>query len=230
MAIIYGMADSEKNLLKKLPGEVRNYEDMDRVKRDFENKIKQEDDGFFAGFRKWNYQRQVNKFEKNEDNPLHAGTKGENKVIEELIKLNDTFHVLCGVRLGLPYYVKYKGRKNLKSAQMDLVVVCPKGVFMIEVKNWSDNYIKNNTNLSPYEQTERAGRILWISLQTVIKNVRVTNVLLSIQGNMQYNESYRSVFVSSLARINQFLEKRQDSLSEKEVKKIVKDLKGFVTK
>ena len=66
MAIIYGMADSEKNLLKKLPGEVRNYEDMDRVKRDFENKIKQEDDGFFAGFRKWNYQRQVNKFEKNE--------------------------------------------------------------------------------------------------------------------------------------------------------------------
>ena len=229
MAIIYGMADSEKNLLKKLPGEVRNYEDMDRVKRDFENKIKQEDDGFFAGFRKWNYQRQVNKFEKNEDNPLHAGTKGENKVIEELIKLNDTFHVLCGVRLGLPYYVKYKGRKNLKSAQMDLVVVCPKGVFMIEVKNWSDNYIKNNTNLSPYEQTERAGRILWISLQTVIKNVRVTNVLLSIQGNMQYNENYRSVFVSSLARINQFLEKRQDSLSEKEVKKIVKDLKGFVT-
>ena len=105
MAIIYGMADSEKNLLKKLPGEVRNYEDMDRVKRDFENKIKQEDDGFFAGFRKWNYQRQVNKFEKNEDNPLHAGTKGDNKVIEELIKLNDTVHVLGGVRIALPSYV-----------------------------------------------------------------------------------------------------------------------------
>jgi len=224
------MADSERSLLKKLPGEVRNYEDMDRVKKDFENKIKQDDDGFFAGIRKWNYQRQVNKFEKNEDNPLHAGTKGENKVIEELIKLDDTFHVLCGVRLGLSYYVKYKGKKNLKSAQMDLVVVSPKGVYMIEVKNWSDNYIKNNTNLSPYEQTERAGRVLWISLQTVVKNVRVTNVLLSIQGNMKWNENYRSVFVSSLARINQFLEKRVDSLSEKEVKKIVKDLKGFVTK
>jgi len=36
MAIIYGIADSEKNLLKKLPGEVRNFDDMDRVKRDFE--------------------------------------------------------------------------------------------------------------------------------------------------------------------------------------------------
>ena len=189
MAIVYGIADSERQLLNKLPGEVKNIDDIPRVKKDFEKKLNKKDTGFFAGIRKWNYKRQVNKFEKNEDNPLHAGTKGENKVIEELIKLDDSFHVLCGVRLGLPYYVKYKGKKTLKSAQMDIIVVCPKGVFIIEVKNWSDNYIKNNTNLSPYEQTERAGRILWISLQTVIKNVRVTNVLLSIQGNMQYNEN-----------------------------------------
>ena len=90
---------------------------------------------------------------------------------------------------------------------MDLVVVCPKGIFMIEVKNWSDNYARNNTNLSPYEQTERAGRVLWISLQNVIKNVRVTNILLSIKGNLSYNENYRSVYVSSLDKINQFLEK-----------------------
>ena len=199
------MAESEKKHIKKLHGEVRKFDDMYRVKKEFENKIKQQDDGFFAGFRKWNYKRQVKKFEKNEDNPLHAGTKGENKVIEELIKLDDSYNILCGVRLGLSYYVTYNGRKKLKSAQMDLVVVCPNGVFMIEVKNWSDNYVNNNTNLSPYEQTERAGRVLWISLQTVIKNVRVTNVLLSIQGNMQYNEKYRSVYVSSLARINQFL-------------------------
>ncbi len=229
MAIIYGIADSEKSLLKKLPGEVRNFEDMDRVKSEFENKIKQVDDGFFAGLKKWNYKRQVKKFDKARENPLHPGTRGENKVIEELKKLDDRFHVLCGVRIGLPYYVKYKGRKNLKSAQMDLVVVSTKGVYMIEVKNWSDNYVKNNTNLSPYEQTERAGRVLWIALQNVIEDVGVTNVLLSIQGNMKYNEKYRSVFVSSLLRINQFLEKRQDKLSEKAVKKLVKDLKGYVT-
>ncbi|MCH9042241.1 MAG: hypothetical protein IIB80_08825 [Thaumarchaeota archaeon] len=99
---------------------------------------------------------------------------------------------------------------------------------MIEVKNWSDNYVRNNENLSPYEQTERAGRVLWISLQNVIKNIRVTNVLLSIQGNMSYNQKYRSVFVSSLNKINQFLENRQDSLNQKEVKKIVDSLKKFL--
>jgi len=114
---------------------------------------------------------------------------------------------------------------------MDLVVVCPKGVFMIEVKNWSDKFANNNKkSFNPYEQTERAGRILWINLQTVVKNVRVTNVLLSIKGNLSYNENYRSVFVSSLDRINSFLERRQDILSEKEVKKVVKDLKWFVTR
>ena len=125
--------------------------------------------------------------------------------------------------------MKYKGKKNLKSAQMDLVVVSPKGVYMIEVKNWSDNYVPSNSSLNPYEQTERAGRILWINLQTVIKDVRVTNVLLSIKGNLPYSKNYRSVFVSSLSQICGFLNRREDILSEKEVKKVVKDLKWFVT-
>lgn len=70
---------------------------------------------------------------------------------------------------------------------------------------------------------------MWISLQNVINNIRVTNVLLSIKDNLTYNEDYRSVYVSSLDKINQFLEKRKDALTEKEVEKIVKNLSGFVT-
>ncbi len=230
MAIIYGMADSERQLLNRLPGEVKNIDDIERVKKQFQHKLKKKDTGFFAGIRKWNYQRQINKFENNEDNPLHAGTQGENKVIEQLSKLDDDYHILCGVRIELPYYVTYNGQKNLRSAQMDLVAVCPKGVFMIEVKNWSNRYAQNYGGLNPYEQTDRAGRVLWIALQDVIKNIRVTNVLLSISGNVSYNEEYRAVFVSSLDRINQFLEKRQDALSSREVKKIVNSLKGNVTR
>lgn len=223
------MADSESSLLDKLPNEVEDIDDIDRVKKEFEGKLAKEDSGFFAGFRKWNYKRQISKFEKNEDNPLHAGAKGENKVIDELLKLDDSYHILCGIEVTLSKWVTYNGKKNLKSAQMDIIVVCPKGVFMIEVKNWSDNYVKNNTNLSPYEQTERSGRVLWIFLQSVIKGTRVTNTLLSIQGNMSYNQKYRSVFVSSLNKINQFLENRQDSLNEKDVNKIVKNLQRSFT-
>ena len=144
----------------------------------FEKKLRKKDTGFFAGIRKWNYQRQINKFENNEENPLHAGTKGENKVIDELLKLDEHYHILCGIRIELPYYVTYNGQKNLKSAQMDLVVVCPKGVFMIEVKNWSNSYAQNYDGLNPYEQTDRAGRVLWIALHDVIKNIRVKNIIL----------------------------------------------------
>ena len=224
------MADSERRLLNKLPREVKSIDDIDKVKKEFEEKLAKKDTGFFSNIRKWNYQRQVNKFKKNEDNPLHAGTKGENKVIEELLKLDDNYHILCGMRIELPYFVTYNGQKNLGSAQMDLVVVCTKGVFMIEVKNWSDNYVQNNPNLSPYEQTDRAGRVLWITLQNVIKNIRVTNVLLSIRGNISYNEKYRAVFVSSLDRINKFLENRHDTLNQNDIKKLVDSLKHNVTR
>lgn len=224
MAFIYGIADSERSLLDKLPNEVRDIDDMDRVKKEFEDKFANEGSGFFAGIRKWNYKRQVNKFGKKDVNLFHKGTRGENQVIDELAKLDDSYHILCGVGMELHYWVTYNGKKNLKSAQMDLVVVSPKGIFMIEVKNWSDRFANSNNKFSPYEQTERAGRILWISLQKVIKNVHVMNVLLSIKGNLSYNENYRSVYVSSLDRINQFLEKRQDILSEKEVEKVVKSL------
>lgn len=93
--------------------------------------------------------------------------------------------IISYVELKLNYHIgfRYNGRKNLKSAQMDLVVVCPKGVFMIEVKNWTDEYAQqNNRDLSPHEQTERAGRVLWIALQKKFGDGEcgVTNVLLSI--------------------------------------------------
>ena len=73
MAILHGMADSESNLLDNLPDEVENIEDIDRVKKEFEEKLAKEKSGFFAGFRKWNYKRQISKFENNKENPLHAG-------------------------------------------------------------------------------------------------------------------------------------------------------------
>jgi len=230
VAIIYGRADSEMQLLSKYPNRVEKIEDIPKVYQEMKDELKVEEKGFFAGFRRWNKQRQVNKFTKNRNNPLHAGAKGENKVIEKLSSLSDDYHVLCGVRIGLPFTVRYNGQKNLRSAQMDFVVVSKKGVFLIEVKNWSNNYVKNHDGFSPYEQTDRAGRVLWITLKRSFINARVTNVLLSIQDNIQYNENYRAVFVSSLEKINGFLENREEVLSEKEVKKIVDNLKYYVTR
>lgn len=112
---------------------------------------------------------------------------------------------------------------------MDFVIVSKKGVFVIEVKNWSNDYVRNYDGFQPHEQVDRAGRVLWISLQHRNIDVRVTNVLLPIHGNMQYDQNYRAVFVSSLEKINYFLEGRHDVLSEVEVERIVGNLKGYMT-
>ena len=231
------MADSESSLLEKLPNEVKNVEDMDRVRKEFYGKMKKQRDGrksllgtVFSEIKRYHYKRQVDKFQYKKIGKLKTGTKGENKVIDELSKLDDSYHIMCGIDIELPNWVTYNGKKNLKSAQMDIVVVCPKGVFMIEVKNWTDEHAQDSKqDFSPYEQTGRAGLVLWITLQNVIKDIRVTNVLLSITGNLPYNQNYRSVFVSSLDTINQFLEKKEDVLDEKDIEDIVETLEDFIT-
>ena len=231
MAIIYGRADTEKRLLDKLPNEVQKIEDIPKVHREMKSEFEgMETKGLVAKFRRWDKKRQINKIEKNRNSPLRHGVTGELKVLDVLYRLNDDYHVFCGVNIGLPYWVTYNGQKNLRSAQMDFVVVSRKGVFMIEVKNWSKGYAKRHDGLNPYEQTDRAGRILWIFLKSWRFSPRVTNVLLSTQGSFEYDRNYRAVFVSSLDRINNFVENRKDSLSEKDVKKINGKLKHCVTR
>lgn len=230
MAIIYGRSDSEKRLLSKYPKEVQKIQDIPLVYEKYKEKLQHRETGFFAFFKTWNKKRQLDKFRKNKHNPLHAGTKGENKVIEQLSTLNDNYHIFCGLQIWLPYTVRYHGFKNLRSAQLDFVIVSKKGVFVIEVKNWSDNYVRNYDGFQPHEQVDRAGRVLWITLQHRSIDVRVTNVLLSIHNNIRYDQNYKMVFVSSLEKINEFLESRYDMLSDDMVEKIIHDLKYYVTK
>jgi len=175
-----------------------------------------------------NQREQIKRFGHIKKSPEYIGALGEVSVLEKLSQLSNDYHVFCDVQIGLPNYVTYGGRKNLRSAQMDFVVVSKRGVVMIEVKNWSTGFYKQNQKFSPHEQTDRAGRVLWIFLKSWRFNPNVKNVLLSIRGNINYDTSYKSVFVTNLEKINDVIENRLDSLSEKDVKKIVKKLKGRV--
>lgn len=223
MAIIYGSSDSERRLLDRMPREVSRMEDMLRVRADFADKHR-EASGWFAGLKRWNYRRQMGRIDKGMRDPLRTGAIGEKGVLGRLSALDDTHHIFCDLHIRLPYTVRYNGQKNLRSAQMDLVVVCPKGVFLIEVKNWSDRYAAN-PEWSPHEQTERAGRVLWVALQGSVSRVRVTNVLLSMRSNIRHDPDYRSVWVSDPDRIVDFLRNRPDVLPEDDLCRVVKALK-----
>ena len=320
MAIIYGRAETEKDLLNLAPDTVKKVEDIETIHQELKNKLRQEKKDFFekvpskileeekalekikndekvtdlkfdekiknlekkkaqGGFstissplkilflKNFSKRIEINKIKNLEkkhnaqlsewkENPeqifnrnqkekineiktfatieksiIHKGAKGELRVFDKLSQLSDEYHILCGLNIGLPYYVTYNDRKNLRSAQMDFVVVSKKGVILVEVKNWSTQYYNQNENLSPHEQVDRAGRVLWIALKSWLspKSPRVTSVLLSIQDNMKYDPRYKFVSVSNLDKINNFIEKRKEEFSDKEVERIVDRLKGHVT-
>ena len=90
---------------------------------------------------------EIERFENVKKSPEYAGARGEVRVLEKLSHLSDDYHVFCDIQIGLDYFVTYRGRKNLRSAQMDFVVVSTRGVVMIEVKNWSTEYFQQNRNL-----------------------------------------------------------------------------------
>ena len=234
MAIVYGKPDSEKQLLDLYPKQVKKFEDIETIHQKLKDELNVEGDGVFAGIRKWMKKRKINKFKKNKNNPFHEGAKGEILTLEKLSQLSDNYHVLCGIQANLSRYVTYNGRKNLRTAQIDFIVVSKKGIILIEVKNWSNQYYNQHIGISPHEQVDRAGRVLWIAIKYrwgwFKRNYpRVTSVLLSIQGNMRYDPNYKFVLVSDLDKINYFIENRNVELSKKEVKKIVKILKKHVT-
>lgn len=163
----------------------------------------------------------------------HAGAKGEILTLEKFSELPDDFHIFCGVNKDLEKYIMYRGRRDLKSAQIDFVVLSTRGVIAIEVKNWSAFYYKNHHGISPHEQVDRAGRVLWVSLKSSWfspKNPPVSSVLLSIQGTINYDPNYGYVTVKNLNNINYFLQHNQEIFSEKEVKRLIGRIKGDITK
>ena len=233
MAIIYGHSDSAKRFLDKLPDEVETIRDIPRVHQEMKQEFDSiEDNGLKNKFNRWKKKRQIDKIVENKESPLHKGAKGELKVLEKLCDLSNDFHIMCGVNMDLGKYISYNGEWDLRSAQMDYVVVSKRGVVLIEVKNWSPDFSKQYEGLSPYEQVDRAGRVLWISLESWRNptNPPVTNVLLSIGGNMQYDSRYKYVNVKDINNINYFIENRYEQFSDKEVKRVVGRIKGHVTK
>lgn len=173
---------------------------------------------------------EIQKFSSIKKTPEYKGAKGEVSVLERLSQLSNDFYVFCDVQIQLPKYVSYRGQKNLGSAQMDYVVVSTHGVVMIEVKNWSTSFYEQHKGLSPHEQTERAGLVLWIALKTWRRSPKITSILLAVQNNMRFDPKYKHAFVSNLSQINFDIEKRNDNLPEKEVERIVNLLKKFVPK
>ena len=91
-------------------------------------------------------------------------------------------------------------------------------------------YSNKYHGLSPHEQVDRAGMVLWIALQSwqSPKKPVISSVLLPVQENMEYDYDYKFVNVKNLNNINYFIENKREQFSEKEVKRVTKRLQKFL--
>ena len=153
----------------------------------------------------------------------YSGAYGEVKVLKELGKLDDSYHVLCDVNIKLRKYAPYKGKWNLGSAQMDFVVVGSTGIYVIEVKNWSSYHVNHHSGISPHEQIDRHGLALWIYLKdhSFFFKPRVTKVLVPVQHNLSYNPYYKSVLIRDPQNLTRFIVENSNTLAESKIHKVV---------
>jgi Nuclease-related domain len=80
-----------------------------------------------------------------------AGAVAELELIELLRKLPENFYIINDVKLSLRKGMKFDG-EWLQSAQIDHLVISPAGIFVIEAKNWSKEFIKSGDYFNPYQQ------------------------------------------------------------------------------
>lgn len=221
MAVIYGHVRREKQP-EKPPKPVQNIDDIDKIHQELRADIKTKLEAeLFPDIKKPNKEPKI-KVEKDKEESPHVEQSDELKTIDVLSKLSDEYHILCGVNIELSNNITYNGKKDLKSAQMDFIVISKRGVILLGVKN---------EIIPPHEQVDRAARVLMNSLKSWRnpKNPKVQSVVLSVKGNISDDPKFKSVTVSNLDEINSFLENRPEEFSQQEIKRIVGRLKNHMT-
>lgn len=171
-----------------------------------------------------------------ENSSLFAGAIGEQKAIDELEKLPDTFAVINNFHLKLnpPIYNKSTDDR-IYSIQADHIVIGPSGVFLIETKNWSRNSIINNDFYSPVDQVKRSNFALFCYLNNSMndgflslfrrdKKISIRNIILMV--NAKLKEEFQYVKILNLSEVRGYITYFKPVLSREEMDQILECLLG----
>lgn len=93
------------------------------------------------------------------------GAIGEQKVVKEIEKLSDDFFLINDFTYSFDKSIySQQDESYIKSIQIDHILICCSGIFIIETKNWSKNTLNDMNLFSPVQQVKRAGFALYILL------------------------------------------------------------------
>lgn len=151
-------------------------------------------------------------------NNLILGAIGEQRVVDELKKLPDTYTVINNfqLRLDKPIYNKRENQR-IFSAQADHLVVGPSGVFLIETKNWSNETLRASSGFSPFDQIKRTSFALYCYINPKQKNsffyslfkssphkkVPLRSILVMVGVNVKEKDKF--IKVLNLERLNGYI-------------------------
>jgi len=169
---------------------------------------------------------------------LIAGAIGENSVVNELQKLSDNYYLIndFSVKFNPPIYNK-KEKDRIFSIQIDHLLVCQSGVFLLETKNWSKQSINNLDFRSPVEQILRTSYALFVLLNSDSKfndiklerhhwgSKKIPIKTIIVMTNEKPKVDFKHVKVLSLKELNGYIKYFDETFSADEVKRIFDYLK-----
>jgi hypothetical protein len=132
-----------------------------------------------------------------------AGAQAEIEVVEMLARLPSSYHVFNDVRLKADNFMRYEG-VPLQSAQIDHVVLAPFGVFVIEVKNWSQQFVQDGDHFDPYTQVGRAGFLCKVLLKDRGYQTKVRTII-ACRGQLPPKREDQYVKVLQLHKLNGYI-------------------------
>ncbi|MEX2477086.1 MAG: nuclease-related domain-containing protein [Gracilimonas sp.] len=161
---------------------------------------------------------------------LISGAVGENAVINELKKLPNSFYIVNDFSLTFspPIYNRKKDDR-ITSIQIDHLLICQSGIFIIETKNWSSESIQNLDLRSPIEQINRNSYALFVTINSESnlnlvehhwgsKKVPIRNII--VMTNSAPREEFKYVKVLHLDNLNSYVKYFDPIFSDSEVENI----------
>jgi hypothetical protein len=139
------------------------------------------------------------------------GAKAELDAIQQLNKLPNNYYVLNDVHLTARRYMSYKG-KTVKSAQIDHLVIANTGIFVVEVKHWSQQFVEKGQFFDPYEQVSRANYLCHCLLKEELNiHVKVCSIL-AYRGHLPQKISDNYVKVLPIDGLDNYINHFQSSV------------------
>jgi len=157
-----------------------------------------------------------------------AGAVGENLTVKELQKLSNDYYLIndFSVEFDPPIYNKNKNDR-IFSIQIDHLLICKSGVFLLETKNWSNKSIKNLDLGSPVEQISRTSYTLFVLLNSESNinlvhhhwgsaKIPIRNII--VMTKVKPIEEFKHVKILTLNELNGYIKYFDEIFNDDEVK------------